>query len=228
MHGASCVDNSFSIKLMEKWCLYWVSLTSLRLSEISFRFTDSGQALTLGVWHLHIQEKCALPQAGPLFYHHCPKALDEETTFRQVQSTAVLAGGEETADDFSTVFVPLSLGGVATCSVVKIGLDVWRPCLASTKKKESIDLSSIVSFEDHYSILNILKFWHLWALMKPASSLMSQDLDCTFSFDEPLFSDLQLATQAPGLKMGSKISTSDHLRPGIWDQPGNVVKPHLH
>lgn len=135
MHGASCVDNSFSIKLMEKWCLYWVSLTSLRLSEISFRFTDSGQALTLGVWHLHIQEKCALPQAGPLFYHHCPKALDEETTFRQVQSTAVLAGGEETADDFSTVFVPLSLGGVATCSVVKIGLDVWRPCLASTKKK---------------------------------------------------------------------------------------------
>lgn len=41
-------------------------------------------------------------------------------------------------DDFSTVFVPLSLGGVATCSVVKIGLDVWRPCLASTKKKKRV------------------------------------------------------------------------------------------
>lgn len=61
VHGEVCMDDVFLSKLMEKECIYWVPLTSLRLSEISFRCIDYGQALPMWFWALHLQENVLSP-----------------------------------------------------------------------------------------------------------------------------------------------------------------------
>lgn len=57
-----------------------VPLTSLRLSEISFRFIDYGQALPMWFWPLHMQENVLSPRQGFCSIAVVPKALDEEKT----------------------------------------------------------------------------------------------------------------------------------------------------
>lgn len=76
--GEACVDDVLRSKLMEKECIYWVPLTSLRLSEISFRFIDYGQALPMWFWPLHMQENVLSPRQGFCSIAVVPKALDEE------------------------------------------------------------------------------------------------------------------------------------------------------
>lgn len=67
------MDDVFRSKLAEKNNAF--PLTSLRLSEISFRFIDCGQSLTMWFWPLHMQENVLSPQAGFLFHHSCPNGI---------------------------------------------------------------------------------------------------------------------------------------------------------
>ena len=78
------LDDVFLSKLLEKECICWVPLTSLRLSEISFKCIDYGQALPMWFWALHLQENVLSPRQGFCSITVVPKGLGEEKNFRQI------------------------------------------------------------------------------------------------------------------------------------------------
>lgn len=84
VHGEICMDDVFLSTLMGKECIYWVPLTSLRLSEISFRYIDCGQALPMWFLALYLQENVLSPRQGFCSITVVPKGLDEEKNFRQI------------------------------------------------------------------------------------------------------------------------------------------------
>lgn len=120
VHGEVCMDDVFLSKLMEKECIYWVPLTSLRLSEISFRCIEYGQALPMWFWALHLQENVLSPRQGFCSNTVVPKGLDEEKNFRQIRSTAsfLTVGGREAVESGS-------LWSVAKPLYLADGKQVW-------------------------------------------------------------------------------------------------------
>lgn len=146
VHGEVCMDDVFLSKLLEKECICWVPLTSLRLSEISFKCIDYGQALPMWFWALHLQENVLSPRQGFCSITVVPKGLGEEKNFRQIWSTAsfLAVGGREAVESGSlwSVAKPLDLAD-GTQVWPGVCLKVWK--LNSAIKKTSLGIHLPIS-----------------------------------------------------------------------------------